>query len=88
MNAKYGQGTYEAFVKLKERIVEAANIGNLYQLYKHAVNVEKIKGHKDVGSFRLNLKVRIFFSYDEQKEWLSISEVVIIDVSNDNHEYK
>lgn len=88
MDSKYGQGTHEAFIKLKGRIVDALNIGNLHQLYKHAVNVEKIKGHKNIGSLRLSLKARIFFSYDEQKEWLSISEVVVIDVSNDNHGYK
>lgn len=88
MDAKFGQGVHEAFCKLKDKIASATSIGNLHALYKHGVNVEKIKGHKNIGSLRVNIKVRIFFSYEEGADWLTISEIIIVDISNDNHGYK
>lgn len=70
--------SFKQFQKSKNYIIASKNIG---EVQKHTgLKIEKLKGLKNIGSFRFSKKWRVNFTYEEIENFLEVEKIIIIKI--------
>ena len=82
-NLKYGF-KFNSFKKAIMSLTVADNIQEVIKNHR-GLRIEKLRGFKNTGSFRISRSYRVNFKYNESIDFLLAREIVIVKIHN--HKY-
>lgn len=75
---KYSFTSFKKFKKAKNLLIISKNI---FEAKKNkGLNIKKLKGLKNTGSFRLSKDIRVNFEYKNSENFLEVEKITIVKI--------